>query len=345
MDNALIFRLRTLKCTNLVLQCQLRSLQQFKSPSQNSETQEIVLRFMAFEKRLLTDLAHACLSSLSFQEAAHPATDDLDFVARVLFFRWTWASDAYRQVLTDLNPFDVAQDHNGSQAEAFEMALTMVRKVVDAVSDDQRYSRTKPFVVDNQHFIDALGSIDQELIDAVPHAEDGLTWRLLAIMFKEDYEAIGNWPGFKAAIERPDLDMSEDEAEERDELMGDAAEITPVDSEEYSSTLNTIMKTREEKVLEEGAQSQVGQLIDITDNWNVWEFCRMYRLVKQRPHNSDLISPIFLTEAFEKFWKIIRVDEESGDSWQGIFSRQKYEGKQLVSSLSQNRLYVQTNIF
>jgi hypothetical protein len=328
MDNSLIFRLRTLKCTKLVLECQLRSLQQFKEPNQEQMRQKIIVRFMPFERKLINDLAHACLEPGVLQQAAHPATNDLDFVARVLFFRWSWASDVYRQILTDLNPFDVAEDHNGSQAEAFEMAMTMVRNTIDTSSDDQRFSRTKQFITDNQQFIDALEHVDREMIDAVPREDDELVWRLLAVMFQEDYKTIGYWPGFSGVVDQPKSNELESEAIGQDALLDHAGAEDHVG--QLPDLADAVPEAPTEDPLEEDAQNQVDQLMDVTNIWNVWEFCRMYRLAKQRPQNSDSISPMLSSDVFQKSWKLINIAGESDDSWQGIFPREKYEGEQLV---------------
>jgi hypothetical protein len=199
MDSVLIIRGRTLKCTTLVLKCLIRTLESLKAPEGKTEDIEFIIRLLPFERTLLLELVNEFIQPESAHEAREPGS--LDSLGRLLFFRWSWAHDVLRQLLTDLNPVNVQTDHKGNQAEAFDMVTTLIRRASNAEPIDKRFKRTQQVVLDNQPFIERLGHIDVEKIKIVPHPEDEEIWRLIALMFRDYFDDVSNWIGFKAVAD------------------------------------------------------------------------------------------------------------------------------------------------
>ena len=99
--------------------------------------------------------------------------------------------------MSDLDPLEVNEFHNGSKLEAFEMAKNLLKKKANDQCDDRRFERTRQLVSDNKDFPEFLHSFDIAKIDLSPHPQDIPLWRCLAGLFLSNLDGISNWKGFR----------------------------------------------------------------------------------------------------------------------------------------------------
>jgi hypothetical protein len=204
MSANLVIRLRpaSRRITGLVLKSLLAALQSAENPSQNYH-HVLTVRFMPFETKLLKDLFRHLLENGYPEELMEEAKSfgRADYLAIHLFYRWSWANGVLRGILCEMNPEVIQDEHDGNVEETFEMFKTLLRTRDHEGIFDRRYHRTERFLSDNQDFINNLQNINIEEITIVPHRDDMVLWRLVAILFRENFDEMQNWKGFRAVAE------------------------------------------------------------------------------------------------------------------------------------------------
>lgn len=86
-------------------------------------------------------------------------------------------------------------------------------------------------------------------------------------------------------------------------------------------------------------ESVADGLLNLEDTWDVWRFCRMFRLLKKTPANTMKL--FTLDSSFTEHWREINfhapVDEDK-DSYRGFVRRKPFERVALVMIFSYNGL-------
>ena len=305
MDSKLLVRSRTAFCTDLVH----RSLSRTLNSSGHLEvatSHQIIVRFQPFETELLKTVEEY-LSPETLNKAL--GSKELDKLATHLLYRWSWGADVLRQLLTDLNPIEVDHKYNGSQLQAFKMVTTYLAKKLHDQCDETRFRRTQQLVIDNAAFISKLGHIEMAKIDIVPHADDKRLWRSLALLFLTYFDQISQWKGFRPVAELSGLGGDP----ESDDIT-----ITKNNQNDASSS--------PEETRRATALVYVEGLLDLEDTWDVWRFCRMIRLLEERPQNSEQVAEFTSIASFTQHWK-----EESG-TYHGWVAEKSYQAELVVTS-------------
>ena len=345
MDSTLVVRGRTasVRTEILVLEAQNRCLQPEIDPSQ--DVTPLFLRLMPFERKLLECLSQSLMTPETIKnvETGH----SLDGLVAKLFFQWQWTSDVMHQVLTDLHPQEIEDDHNGDQDEAFEMVQTMLRVAKNGDFMDLRYQRTEQFVRDNQPFVNKLGAIDVSKIDFYPHPQDKELWRLLAHMYAEEIGTVSNWAGFREDYDLDDTVEADDlvaEADTVDAQIQDFAQSTTQLSNrsmtQFQSGDEVGLPSLYRKDLEasqlrmtgtgeptsrsseqgqstssptraekmtEIASQRAEALLKLENTWTVWQFSRTFWLLKSRPNNDAEIVEFTRLAHFTDHWKVVEI--------------------------------------
>ena len=206
MDNELVVRGRTTRCSVRVTRALTQALINFKEGRKSSSGHTpIIVSFLQWERDLIHRVARSCLSPEETQNA-HANRSSFMPITLFLFFRWSWTSDVFRQLLTDLDPDEVARRRNGNARQGWEMCLSMISNAKNADFFDRRYHRTKAFAADNADFVaknlsrdDAMVDIDK--ISPLPAEQDESAWLLLAALVVKYYKEAVHWPGFSVIEE------------------------------------------------------------------------------------------------------------------------------------------------
>lgn len=206
MDNELVVRGRTAGCSVRVTRALIQALINLNEGRKLSEGHTpIILSFLPWERELIHRVASSCLSP---EETQNAHTNRVSFAPIILFlfFQWSWTSDVFRQLLTDLDPDEVTRQPNGNARQGWEMCLSMLRNAKNADFADRRYHRTKAFAADNADFVEQKLSrndaiIDVDKISPLPAEQDESAWLLLAALVVKYCEEAVHWPGFSVIEE------------------------------------------------------------------------------------------------------------------------------------------------
>ena len=236
MDNELVVRGRTARCSVRVTRALIQALTNLNEGRQLSEGHTpIILRFLPWERELIHRVAQKCLSP---EETRNAHTNRTSFapIMVFLFFQWSWTSDVFRQLLTDLDPDEVSRQRNGNARRGWEMCLSMLRNAKNGEFADRRYHRTKAFAADNADFVEKELSRNDAIIDVdkmspLPAEQDESAWVLLTALVVKYYEEAANWPGFsviedyellgKAQKESLSKTVVDDQERDHVEMTGD----------------------------------------------------------------------------------------------------------------------------
>lgn len=130
---------------------------------------QVTVRFQPYEAKLLQPLINEHASQGAIESIG---LQKIDVMVILLLYRWSWAFDVLRQLLSDLDPLEVDKFHHGSKLEAFGMAKNLLRKKANDQYDDRRFERTRQLVSDNKDFPEFLHSLDIAKMDLFPHPQD-----------------------------------------------------------------------------------------------------------------------------------------------------------------------------
>ncbi|KAK5987852.1 hypothetical protein PT974_11986 [Cladobotryum mycophilum] len=117
------------------------------------------------------------------------------------FFHWSWAAAVLRQILAEFDPSTYQCPGSSGQFLAFEEFKMFIKTRSDETIFDRRNARADILLVDNPIFISRVGGIDRETITIQPHPDDRPYWRLLSLLFRNNFEYMQNWPGFHAVTD------------------------------------------------------------------------------------------------------------------------------------------------
>ena len=254
MDNRLVIRGRTARCSVRVTRALVQALINFNEGRKLSEGHTpIILSFLQWERDLIHRVARSCLSPEEIQNA-HTNRNSLMPIILFLFFQWSWTSDVFRQVLTDLDPDEVSRQRDGNARQGWEMCLSMLRNAKNADFIDRRYHRTKVFAADNADFVaedlsrnDAI--IDVDKISPLPAEQDESAWSLLAALVVKNYKEAVHWPGFSVIEEYKLLGKAQKEALSK-KVVDDQAK-DHVETKNNQPSLRDYLATGEEDNTEE----------------------------------------------------------------------------------------------
>lgn len=197
-SDSLFFKTGTHNISNIAYRCLLYSLHALQNQRSLSIThgQILVLRFLDFERSLLTALFKDALPETLQQVAQRPGPHDQIWCR--LFYRWSWSSCVLRQILAELNSNTMELAHEGDQTRAWETCLKFLRTRNTRVDSDRRYYRTEQLIRDNEAFILKIGTLDQWQIAVEPHSEDLVLWRMLGLLYAKNFGIMKHWSGFQA---------------------------------------------------------------------------------------------------------------------------------------------------
>jgi hypothetical protein len=308
------FRVSRPKISDLVYQCLLDGLGRGVSQGLRQKYPYVlVLRFLPFERELLHRLFEDIIPVGLREEAKTPCSTDIRPI--LLFFRWSWASDVLRQILTEFDPTNSFGAPQGIQAGEwtqsgrFEMFKTFLRTRFHDFGHDSRHSRTEQLLNDNQEFVSRIAQIDWTAITVQPHQDDALLWRTLAILFRENVTTLRNWPGFRNVV------RSLEESEIR------AWDQSKDNIDDYSPSF-------EESGMSEGSdeiETIVDQVRDTDEAWDVWTLCRAMRQQTNGSTTESLIDEFVVSNAFLKHWKRVEISIDEENCFIGFLPRKKLE--------------------
>lgn len=344
MEDRYLFHLRE-RCswpriTRLRHKGLLSQLYRIASPANPDQyTLHFRVRLQFFERILLEKTLDQLDTDkpLSLQESrSENVVSDVDAesAAVVLFFRWSWADNVFRQALTELDPEWVEECHDGDFNSALDVFRSQLRTRVRSRNDlyDRRYYRTEQLMLDNPD-LDKRGGIAVEEVTVVPHPADMMLWKKLGTYVLCNIEHLATWPGFRRELgewlrltkgknfgyamrgyvarlveETPDFPprglfkgMNEDSWD------GPDAEREGASDGEAAAEMAS---ERDKERTEDWARITAQKIMEAEDLWDVWSFCRMLMVSVRNSQYRGEVEQFLASPEFARCWKIS--DHENG---------------------------------
>lgn len=322
MDFHIVIRQRVLHCQDEVFECLMSGM---TKPELLEQKDVLTLRFLPFEKHLLEQVIAS--SPLSQIPEVVRNSERITRLARVIFFRWSWAFDVLRQLLTDLHPDNVAEPHVQTVEKAVQDALSFLRaKKIDS-RRNLRAKRTKLLLQDNPQLTGApTPSITYESLNIKPHADDLHIWKLLAVAYEINLYGSKLWIGFRAIMDDltacaawTDAGDTSDEAMQEQAYHLAAGHDRSEGNDDSHSGLGQPGASQLKDDSDEMVTNHVDKLIDSEDTLDVWRLYRTFRLAQSRPQNGEALQILTGSKEFSSNW-----ESSTNTELNGFFSRRPF---------------------